>query len=153
MWENFVQPDRPQMAVWRMCIVCCYKHTLTTCNTVPLSLVSPPTIRHISPRPTDSIVTNKSLTSPSFPKSSPLQCSLLFSVPVSMATNYRPSGSRLWHAACLSEREWDKHQVHGLTYRVKFPFVSIRISLSTDNSGGTHNSFYRLSTVWGQIYS
>jgi len=22
MWKNFVGPDRPQMAIWRMCIVC-----------------------------------------------------------------------------------------------------------------------------------
>ena len=23
MWKNIVQPDRPQMTIWRMCIACC----------------------------------------------------------------------------------------------------------------------------------
>jgi len=32
MWKNMVQPDRPQMTIWRRFIACCIpKHTNTEC--------------------------------------------------------------------------------------------------------------------------
>ena len=32
MWENFVEPDRPQMAIWRICIACWIPKATNTHN-------------------------------------------------------------------------------------------------------------------------
>ena len=30
MWKNIVDPDRPQMTIWRMCIACCINKAIHT---------------------------------------------------------------------------------------------------------------------------
>jgi len=30
MWENIVEPDKPQMAIWRLCVACCITKATNT---------------------------------------------------------------------------------------------------------------------------